>query len=196
MVKTFILSSLFFLISLFASADISRYNSNDTIITYKDKAELAVAISDSFVGIKEVGKNQAFDNKHFERMMFTVGWYRGAPWCAFVLQLIYTLVDIKNTITGWSPTAYNKKHIIYTDGKLREPIKPGDAGTLSYNKFKKDKSRYKGIGHAFIIKSTYGKSAVVTNEGNTDSDASREGNGFYQKIRPLQSNLHITRWDK
>ena len=129
-------------------------------------------------------------------MMFTVGWYRGAAWCAFSLKLIYILVDIKNTITGFSPTAYNKKHVIYTDGKLREPIKPGDAGTLSYNKFKKDRNRYKGIGHAFIIKSTYGKSAVVTNEGNTDSDASREGNGFYQKIRPLQSNLHITRWDK
>lgn len=187
---------MFFFIFIFTSTSIQGYNTNDTLVTYEEKTELAVAISDSFVGIKEKGNNQSFNNKHFERMMLSIGWYRGAPWCAFVLKLIYTLSDIKTTITGFSPSAYNKKHIIYTNGKLYEPIKPGDAGTLSYNKFKKDKNRYKGIGHAFIIKETYGKSAIITLEGNTDSDASREGNGFYRKIRPLQSNLHITRWDQ
>lgn len=197
MVKTIILSSLFLLISLCAYPNIQSDNSDDVICAqYECKAEFAVDIATSFEGIKEVGKNRGFTNKPFERLMLGVGWYPGAPWCAFALQLVYKLAGITTPITGWSPTAYNRKHVIYTDGRLREPIKPGDAGTLSYNKFKKNKSRYKGIGHAFIIKKTYGKSAVVTSEGNTDSDATREGNGFYQKIRPLQSNLHITRWDK
>jgi len=36
----------------------------------------------------------------------------------------------------------------------------------------------------------------VTGEGNTNGDGSREGNGFYEKIRPLNANIHITRWDK
>jgi hypothetical protein len=56
--------------------------------------------------------------------------------------------------------------------------------------------RFKAIGHAFIIKKTVGNSAVVTGEGNTDGNGSREGNGFYEKIRPLNANIHITRWDK
>lgn len=197
MVKTTLLSIMFLFISVFTYADIQSNNTDDiTCAQYECKAQFAVDIATSFEGIKEVGNNRGFNNKAFERLMLGVGWYPGAPWCAFALQLVYKLAGLVTPITGFSPTAYNKKHVIYTDGKLREAIKPGDAGTLSYNKFKKDRRRYKGIGHAFIIKSMYGKSAVVTSEGNTDSDASREGNGFYQKIRPLQSNLHITRWDK
>lgn len=129
-------------------------------------------------------------------MMIGVGWYRSAPWCAFSLKLVYKLAGIKTTVTGWSPTAYNKRHVIFTDGKLYEPIKPGDSGTLSYKKYRNNKSRYKAIGHAFIIKKTIGNSAVVTGEGNTDGNGEREGNGYYEKIRPLNANIHITRWDK
>ena len=85
---------------------------------------------------------------------------------------------------------------MFTNGKLYKPIQPGDAGTLSYNKFKGKSGRYKGIGHAFIVIKQINKSAVLTGEGNTDSGASREGNGYYQKIRPLNANLHITRWNE
>ena len=195
MAKTIILSYLLFLIPLYAYTGVPSDNS-DCLSEYNYKAGVAVQIADSFEGIKEVGNNQGFDNKNFEQMMFEVGWWKGAAWCAFSLKLIYNLAGIKTTVTGWSPTAYNKKHIIFTDGKLREPIKPGDSGTLSYAKYKNNLKRFKAIGHAFIIKKTVGNSAVVTGEGNTDGNGSREGNGFYEKIRPLNANIHITRWDK
>ena len=195
MAKTIILSYLLFLIPLYAYTGVPSDNS-DCLSEYNYKASIAVQIAESFEGIKEIGDNRGFDNKNFERMMLEVGWWRGAPWCAFSLRLIYNLAGIKTTVTGWSPTAYNKKHIIFTDGKLREPIKPGDSGTLSYAKYKNNPKRFKAIGHAFIIKKTIGNSAVVTGEGNTDGNGSREGNGFYEKIRPLNANIHITRWDK
>jgi len=195
MAKTIILSYLLLLIPLYAYTGVPSDNS-DCLSEYNYKAGVAVQIADSFEGIKEVGNNQGFDNKNFEQMMFEVGWWKGAAWCAFSLKLIYNLAGIKTTVTGWSPTAYNKKHIIFTDGKLREPIKPGDSGTLSYAKYKNNPKRFKAIGHAFIIKKTVGNSAVVTGEGNTDGNGSREGNGFYEKIRPLNANIHITRWDK
>jgi hypothetical protein len=186
---------LLLLIPLYAYTGVPSDNS-DCLSEYNYKAGVAVQITDSFEGIKEVGNNQGFDNKNFEQMMFEVGWWKGAAWCAFSLKLIYQLAGIKTTVTGWSPTAYNKKHVIFTDGKLREPIKPGDSGTLSYAKYKNNPKRFKAIGHAFIIKKTVGNSAVVTGEGNTDGNGSREGNGFYEKIRPLNANIHITRWDK
>ena len=195
MAKTIILSYLLFLIPLYAYTGVPSDNS-DCLTEYQEKAAIAVQIADSFEGIKEIGNNQGFDNKNFEQMMFEVGQWKGAAWCAFSLKLIYNLAGIKTTVTGWSPTAYNKKHIIFTDGKLREPIKPGDSGTLSYAKYKNNPKRFKAIGHAFIIKKTIGNSAVVTGEGNTDGNGSREGNGFYEKIRPLNANIHITRWDK
>jgi hypothetical protein len=194
MVKSILLSVVFVLISLYAYSNIRSDNSED--LSYLEKAELAVALSDSFVGIREIGNNQGFNNKPFERMMRTVGWRPGNAWCAFVLKLNYLLAGIQNTITGWSPSAYNKSNVVFTNGKLYKPIQPGDAGTLSYNKFKGKPGRYKGIGHAFIVIKQINGSAVLTGEGNTDSGASREGNGYYQKIRPLNANLHITRWDK
>jgi len=195
MAKIIILSYLLFLIPLYAYTGVpSDYS--DCLSEYQSKANTAVEISNSFEGIKEIGDNQGFDNKQFERMMIDVGWWRGAAWCAFSLKLIYQLAGIKTTVTGWSPTAYNKKHIIFTDGKLYEMIKPGDSGTLSYAKYRNNPKRFKAIGHAFIIKKTIGNSAVVTGEGNTDGNGSREGNGFYEKIRPLNANIHITRWDK
>jgi hypothetical protein len=193
MVKTILLSICVFLIPICTYPNIQVHSADS--VSYEENAEFAVAVAESFVGIKEIGNNDGFDNPHFERMMKNVGWYKGAAWCAFALKLIYELAEIETTITGWSPTAYNKKNVIFTNGKMKGQIQPGDSGTLSYNKFKNVKSRYKGIGHAFIIKSHKGN-AVVTLEGNTDSDASREGNGFYEKIRPLNSNLHITRWNK
>ena len=195
MAKTIILSYLLFLIPLYAYTGVPSDNS-DCLTEYQEKAAVAVQIADSFEGIKEIGNNQGFDNKHFERMMLDVGWWRGAAWCAFALKLVYKLAGIETTVTGWSPTAYNKRHIIFTDGKLREPIRPGDSGTLSYAKYRNNPKRFKAIGHAFIVKKTVGNSAVVTGEGNTDGNGSREGNGFYEKIRPLNANIHITRWDK
>ena len=194
MAKTIILSYLLLFIPLYAYTGVPSDNS-DCLTEYQKRAEIAVQLADSFEGIKEVGNNQGFNNKQYEQMMLNVGWWRGAAWCAFALKLIYKLAGIPSTVTGWSPTAYNKRHVIYTDGKLREPIRPGDAGTLSYNKFRNTK-RYKAIGHAFLVKKAIGNSAVLTGEGNTNGDGSREGNGFYEKIRPLNANIHITRWDK
>jgi len=195
MAKTIILSYLLFLIPLYAYTGVPSDNSN-CLVEYYQKADVAVQIADSFEGIKEIGNNEGFDNASFERMMKEVGWWKGAAWCAFSLKLIYKLAGIKTTVTGWSPTAYNKKHVIFTDGVLREPIRPGDSGTLSYAKYRNNPKRFKAIGHAFIIKKTIGNSAVVTGEGNTDGNGDREGNGFYEKIRPLNANIHITRWDK
>ena len=195
MAKTIILSYLLFLIPLYAYTGVPSDNS-DCLTVYQEKAAIAVQIADSFEGIKEIGDNRGFDNKNFERMMLEVGWWGGAAWCAFSLKLIYQLAGIKTTVTGWSPTAYNKKHVIFTDGRLLEPIRPGDSGTLSYAKYKNNSKRFKAIGHAFIIKKTIGSSAVITAEGNTDGNGDREGNGFYEKIRPLNANIHITRWDK
>jgi len=195
MAKIIILSYLFLLIPLYAYTGVPSDNS-DCLTVYQEKAAVAVQIADSFEGIKEIGDNRGFDNKNFERMMLDVGWWRGAAWCAFSLKLIYQLAGIKTTVTGWSPTAYNKKHVIFTDGRLLEPIRPGDSGTLSYAKYRNNPKRFKAIGHAFIVKKTIGNSAVVTGEGNTDGNGDREGNGFYEKIRPLNANIHITRWDK
>jgi hypothetical protein len=107
--------------------------------------------------------------------------------------------DVPNTISGWSPTAYNKKDVIYTNGKFYQKFMSGDVlvMTLSYNKFK-NTGRYKAIGHTGIV-DAIGKYSVRTIEGNTNDAGARDsrgGDGVYVKIRPLNKSIHITRWKK
>jgi hypothetical protein len=104
---------------------------------------------------------------------------------------------IPNTITGWSPTAYNRKDVVFDGGKFLKSYKDGDVlvMTLSYGSLK---NRFKGIGHTGIV-DKIGKYSVRTIEGNTNEQGMRDSrtrDGVYYKIRPLSKNLHITRWKK
>ena len=131
-------------------------------------------------------------------LMKQQGWKPGYAWCSFFVMAVLNECGIPNTITGWSPSAYNRRDVIYTDGKFVQPYSDKDAlvMTLSYNKFKG--KRYKAIGHTGIV-DKIGRYSVRTIEGNTNEQGmrdSRTGDGVYYKIRPLSKNLHITRWKK
>ena len=156
-----------------------------------------VEAGDEFVGVREKGgNNQDFNNKKLKQLLVNEGWGPGQAWCSFMVKGLLNKCKVPNTITGWSPTSFNKKDIIYTDGKFKKEHYDEDVlvMSLSYNKFKNDKNRYKGIGHTGIIKEVREKN-VITYEGNTSDDGGRDGDGFYKKVRPLTNNLHITRWN-
>ena len=151
--------------------------------------------SDEFVGVTERGgNNKDFTNKELKRMLVNAGWGPGQAWCSYMLKGLLDHCDVPNKVTGWSPTSYNKKDVIYTDGRFKQNYKDDDVlvMSLSYAKFKNDRARYKGIGHTGVVKEVRDKS-VITYEGNTGDDGGRDGDGFYKKIRPLTKNLHITR---
>jgi len=153
-------------------------------------------ISEEFVGVREEGgNNQDFDNKKLKQMLVDAGWKRGQAWCSFMVKGLLDHCSIPNNVTGWSPSSYNKKDVIYTNGKFKNDFHPEDVlvMSLSYNKFKNDKSRYKGIGHTGIV-GIVRDTNVITFEGNTSDDGGRDGDGFYKKVRPLTTNLHITRY--
>jgi hypothetical protein len=151
--------------------------------------------SEEFIGVTERGgNNKDFTNKELKRMLVDAGWGPGQAWCSYMLKGLLDHCDVPNKVTGWSPTSYNKKDVVYTDGKFKQNYKSDDilVMSLSYAKFKNDRARYKGIGHTGVVKEVRDRS-VVTYEGNTGDDGGRDGDGFYKKIRPLTKNLHITR---
>ena len=105
---------------------------------------------------------------------------------------------IYNTITGWSPSAYNQDDVIFTDGRFYNTFRDGDVlvATFTYSQFRG--KRFKGIGHTGIVDRVGGYS-IRTIEGNTNEQGmrdSRSRDGVYIKIRPLSKNTHITRWKK
>jgi hypothetical protein len=156
--------------------------------------------AESFIGIHEKGgNNQGFTDRYFRKLMERQGWRPGWAWCSFFVMGVLEECGVPNKITGWSPTAYNKKDVIYTNGRFYQSYSPGDVlvMTLSYSHFKNSR-RYKAIGHTGIVEYV-GKYSVKTIEGNTNERGtrdSRRGDGVFRKVRPLSRNLHITRWKK
>jgi hypothetical protein len=154
----------------------------------------------SYVGVREKGgNNRGFNDRGLRKVMERVGWKPGYQWCSFFVKAMLYECGVPNTISGWSPTAYNKKDVIFTNGKFYQKFKSGDVliMTLSYNKFRKT-NRYKGIGHTGIVDSV-GSRSVRTIEGNTNDAGARDsrgGDGVYYKIRPLNKSIHITRWKR
>jgi len=151
--------------------------------------------AESFIGIHEKGGN----NQGFTDRLERQGWRPGWAWCSFFVMGVLEECGVPNKITGWSPTAYNKKDVIYTNGRFYQSYSPGDVlvMTLSYSHFKNSR-RYKAIGHTGIVEYV-GKYSVKTIEGNTNERGtrdSRRGDGVFRKVRPLSRNLHITRWKK
>lgn len=152
----------------------------------------------SYVGVKEKGgNNRGFTDSELQKMMAKVGWIPGYAWCSFFVRAMLDECGIPNTITGWAPSAYNRKDVIFTDGKFYKAFHDGDVlvMTLSYND---RKGRFKNIGHTGIV-DRIGEHSVRTIEGNTNEQGmrdSRSRDGVYVKIRPLSRNLHITRWKK
>jgi hypothetical protein len=51
--------------------------------------ENIVAIAKSYAGQEEIRENQGFKDPAFQTKMVSVGWYKGAPWCAFLAKLIW-----------------------------------------------------------------------------------------------------------
>lgn len=156
--------------------------------------------AESFIGIHEKGgNNRGFNNSYFQNLMSSVGWKPGYQWCAFFVKAVFKECGIPHTISGWSPTAYNKKDVIFTNGRFYQKHNPGDVlvMTLSYDKFKRS-SRYKAIGHTGIVE-LVGKYSVQTIEGNTNDRGTRDsrtGDAVLRKVRPLSRNIHITRWKR
>lgn len=157
------------------------------------------ATAASFVGVKEKGgNNQAFGDKDLQKMMYNVGWRPGYAWCAFFVRAILDECGIPNTINGWAPTAYNRKDVIFTDGRFYQSFKDGDVLVATFTYSDSRNSRYKGIGHTGIV-DRIGKHSIRTIEGNTNEQGmrdSRSRDGVYIKIRPLSKNTHITRWKR
>jgi hypothetical protein len=157
------------------------------------------ATASYYVGVKEKGgNNKGFTSRELKNLMVDVGWKPGYAWCSFFVMAMLKECDIPNTINGWAPTAYNSKDVVYTNGKFYKSFNSKDVlvMTLSYNDA--GKGRFKNIGHTGLVDAV-GQYSVRTIEGNTNERGardSRSGDGVYIKIRPLNKNIHITRWAK
>ena len=136
----------------------------------------------SHVGVRELtGRN---DGPAVERFLAATGLPKGHPWCAAFVRYCFDQINVKTTITAWSPTSTPRHRMIWHKGKvLRKAPEPGDVFSIYYANLRR-------IGHTgFVDGWPEGSPYAATVEGNTNAQNSREGNGCYRRIR-LKRNLH------
>ncbi len=102
---------------------------------------------------------------------------KGYAWCAAAQAEIFYVAEIEaprsaRVVDWFNENSWQMKH-----GKIPVGIKPeGMVGGLYYNNLGR-------LGHIFLIVGE-DKNNFFTMEGNTNIAGSREGDGFYKKVRP------------
>ena len=148
------------------------------------RAEVA-AIYKSQLGVRERTGNN--DGKDVEKYLKSVGLGKGFAWCAAFVHWCLAEAGVKNSITAWSPTAHNKKNIVYFNNKFKKDPQQADVITLYYS----SKGR---IGHTGFFDHMQSENMTANYEGNTNRGNSNEGDGVYLTFRPVKTLYSITSW--
>ena len=142
------------------------------------------------VGVREAtGRN---DGTVVESILASTGNRRGDAWCASANRYIYDLAGfgLRGPRSAWSPGWVARPTWTFSGGG-RTPL-PGDA----FGIFFPSKGR---IAHTGLV-GTWGKSVVVTFEGNTSPDAvpgsaaDRDGGGYWSKRRLIRQIHSVRNW--
>jgi len=138
------------------------------------KRQCVKELYNSQVGVRETGG--ANRGPHIEMYLASVDLDSGYAWCAAFVSWCYQNAGVQTPRSGWVPSYALKSKRIYQRGRfeLKEPQK-GDVFMVWYHSL----NRPAHIG--FIDQ--WGEKWIVTVEGNTNDNGSREGDGVYRKRR-------------
>lgn len=110
-----------------------------------------------------------------------------AAWCAAFVHWCLDSAKIPNTVTAYSPSAQNKKNLVYYQTHWQKTVAPGDVFTIYFPSLKR-------IAHTGFVNSYENSSVVETVEGNSNAGGSREGVGVFRRKRPALTLWSISRW--
>lgn len=133
-------------------------------------------VARSYIGQEEKIKNSGFKNGWFEKLMRAVGFYTGAPWCAFFVKLVWKESGVDHSLISGS--VYKTMMNATKAGNWHE--KPIDGCLAVWILFKDGKSTKNGHIGVFSYSET---KWFKTIEGNTSKKGSREGTIVDENIR-------------
>jgi len=129
------------------------------------------------LGVRELtGKN---DGIKVEGYLKYVGFKKGNPWCAAYVSWVFKQAGYPAPKTAWSPALFPTDHL------EKEP----SVGMVFGIYF----SDLKRIGHCGLVENLQGD-FVLTIEGNTNVEGSREGQGVYRRLRHKRTIHKYANW--
>lgn len=149
-----------------------------------NRAAKIIALANVYRGKIEKPGNLGFFDHTFERDMKAVGWYVRAPWCMFLVNLVWQyayadhagmLKTVKRTFTGGALDTLER---VKADGTFATGTEPRPGAIVIW-------AHGKGpAGHAGIVISIDANTMLVS-EGNTNASGSREGDRSAFKYRTV-----------
>ena len=136
-------------------------------------------VAEGYIGQKEIHGNQGFLDQDFEKKMRSVGFYTGAPWCAFFAKLVWKEAgtDRYKLIAG---SALQTMRNFVKSEKLELVAKPNVGAIAIYRTMKNGKAQT--TGHVAIVIGV-SESGFISVEGNTNASGGREGIEVAKKNR-------------
>jgi hypothetical protein len=142
----------------------------------------------SQVGIRE---KQANAGAAVEQYLKYVHLSKGNPWCAAFVCWVLGKAGVQNPRTGWSPDLFPASKVIWKRGDdSADPHKPRPGTGDVFGIYFPEKGR---IAHAGFVDQWDG-TWLVTVEGNTNANGSREGDGVYRKRRMVRTIYRVARY--
>jgi hypothetical protein len=128
-------------------------------------------------GVREQTANN--DGPRVEDYLRYVGLKKGQPWCAAFVSFVFAKSGFNKPRSGWSPG-------LFPSSRLARSALPGNVLGIYFKK-------YGRIAHVGIILQQDGD-WIISAEGNTNIEGSREGDGVYIRRRHRRSIYQIADW--
>lgn len=172
--KTLYLHILCFFICCSVAGQDSVGSFDQSLSATEQKREQLQTIYQSQVGVREQGG--ANRGAQVEQYLAAVNFGPGYAWCAAFVSWCYQQVDIDHPRSAWVPSYALAENLIYKRGEfIRQLPQSGDAFLIWFDRLKRP-------AHIGFVEKWQAK-WVITVEGNTNDDGSREGDGVYRKRR-------------
>jgi len=205
--KTYFMTILLLMIAASISISFTKEPSTDNHIVGKVLHSLpqaflrqkVKAIYDSQIGVREAtGRN---DGPQVEAYLAYTGIGKGNPWCAAFVCWVLGQAEVENPKTAWAASLFPKEKLVWKQGtgakshqvqsEKRRDCFTGNIQLATI--FGLYFPSLKRIAHCGFI-DQWGKTQVITVEGNTNDSGSREGDGVYRKRRPIKSLYAVADW--
>lgn len=145
--------------------------------------EKIIEVAKKYVGYKEKPNNSGFYNSLFEQKMKQVGFYTGAPWCAFFAILCFAEAYPDLYLKYRRHFSGNSQSMFRAFKSLGMTSDTPSIGSLMI--FRQGTSSISG--HTAIVTAIGNRNNVLTIEGNTNFTGARNGDAVCARSRSLKT---------
>lgn len=148
------------------------------------------------VGVVEVGGDNT--GERVEEYLAVTGLDAGFAWCGAFVSWGFSMHKVVNPRSAWSPDWFPDSSVVYKRGAITDCADCTDLNSTDWKAVDvigiwfQSKGR---IAHVGVIDKLDGE-YVITIEGNTNDEGSREGDGVLRKRRMQRQIYKVSRWIK